>query len=154
MGEYSPFSLNGKVYTREELIEIGREHYPKFYWISRGIGIGLMFIGILCALIFLISCSTVGFENITSYGYFITMGGFLLIALVGVFLFGLSFRKIPDDVCIDYAKAYLTRVNKQSEAIAKKEEKDNIEQLLNYKKLLDAGVITQEEFDKKKKELL
>lgn len=154
MGEYSSFSLNGKVYTREELIEIGREHYPKFYWITRGLGIGLMFIGVLCALIFLISCSMIGFEHITNFGYFATMGGFCLIALVGIVLFGVSFRKIPDDICISYAEEYLTKINKRAEMIAEQKEKDNIEQLLNYKKLLDAGIITQEEFDKKKKELL
>lgn len=31
---------------------------------------------------------------------------------------------------------------------------NNADKLLNYKKLLDDGVITQEEFDIKKKELL
>jgi hypothetical protein len=33
-------------------------------------------------------------------------------------------------------------------------EKPAVSELLEYKKLLDAGVITQEEFDKKKEELL
>lgn len=36
----------------------------------------------------------------------------------------------------------------------KKEAADNSSALLNYKQLLDAGAITQEEFDAKKKELL
>lgn len=36
----------------------------------------------------------------------------------------------------------------------KKKETENIEKLKNYKDLLDSGVITQEEFDKKKEELL
>ncbi|MDE7453963.1 MAG: SHOCT domain-containing protein [Clostridia bacterium] len=31
---------------------------------------------------------------------------------------------------------------------------DNADLILKYKKLLDEGIITQEEFDKKKKELL
>lgn len=34
------------------------------------------------------------------------------------------------------------------------QEKTAVSELLDYKKLLDAGIITQEEFDKKKEELL
>lgn len=36
----------------------------------------------------------------------------------------------------------------------KPQEKPAVSELLNYKKLLDSGIITQEEFDKKKEELL
>ena len=35
-----------------------------------------------------------------------------------------------------------------------KSEKENIEKLKEYKKLLDDGIITQEDFDKKKQQLL
>ena len=38
--------------------------------------------------------------------------------------------------------------------LASKEEAKVVNQLLKYKKLLDAGVISQEEYDNKKKELL
>ena len=153
MGEYSSFSLNGKVYTREELIEIGREHYPKFYWITRGIGIGLMTLGVLTALIFLVTIATVGNGKIPTTFYPL-MGGFFAISLIGVILFGASFKRESDEAYISYAERYLTKYYSAHEKRSKAEEKDNVEQLLNYKKLLDAGVITQEEFDKKKKELL
>lgn len=153
MGEYSPFSLNGKVYTREELIEIGREHYPKFYWVSRGIGIGLMAIGVLTALIFLAVIAAASNGEIPTMFYPL-MGGFFAISLIGVILFGASFKRESDETYISYAERYLTKYYSAHEKRSKEEEKDNIEQLLNYKKLLDAGVITQEEFDKKKKELL
>lgn len=36
----------------------------------------------------------------------------------------------------------------------KEDSEDDIQKLKSYKELLDTGVITQEEFDKKKKELL
>lgn len=36
----------------------------------------------------------------------------------------------------------------------KPQEKPAVSELLDYKKLLDSGIITQEEFDKKKEELL
>lgn len=36
----------------------------------------------------------------------------------------------------------------------KPQEKPAVSELLNYKKLLDSGIITQKEFDKKKEELL
>ena len=35
-----------------------------------------------------------------------------------------------------------------------KSEKQNLEKLKEYKKLLDDGIITQEDFDKKKQQLL
>ena len=153
MGEYSPFSLNGKIYTREELIEIGREHYPKFYWVTRGIGIGLMTIGVLTALVFLAVIATAGYGKIPNTFYPL-MTGFCVISVIGVILFGVSFKKESDETYINHAERYLTRLSLVNERRSKIVEKDNVEQLLNYKKLLDAGVITQEEFDKKKKELL
>ena len=148
------FVIDGNTYTEEQLIEIGKEHYPKFYWISRGLGIGLMVIGVFSAFIFLAMCASIGFEEVKGPSYTATMVGFCVIALLGVFLFGFSFRKQPKRTYIEYAKAYLAKYSARNERIAKKAEKDNVEQLINYKKLLDAGVITQEEFDQKKKELL
>ena len=96
MGEYSPFSLNGKIYTREELIEIGREHYPKFYWVTRGIGIGLMTIGVLTALVFLAVIATAGYGKIPNTFYPL-MTGFCVISVIGVILFGVSFKKESDE---------------------------------------------------------
>ena len=44
--------------------------------------------------------------------------------------------------------------NKANKTLEKKDDELNFEKLMKYKELLDCGVITQEEFDKKKKELL
>lgn len=50
------------------------------------------------------------------------------------------------------------KLNKRSEETPAKSnnttENDNIEEIKKYKELLDSGIITQEEFEKKKKELL
>lgn len=47
-----------------------------------------------------------------------------------------------------------TNKDTQNDNITKKEETEQIEKLLGYKKLLDENIITQEEFNKKKKEFL
>ena len=68
-------------------------------------------------------------------------------AIVGAII-GLLIGKKKDDVC--YASTTESQIlhNKQQQ------DKDSTTILLDYKKLLDAGVITQEEFDQKKEELL
>lgn len=68
-------------------------------------------------------------------------------AIVGAII-GWLIGKKKDDAC--HASTTETQIqhNKQQQ------EKDSTSVLLDYKKLLDAGVITQEEFDKKKEELL
>lgn len=148
------FTIDGRSYTEKELIEIGKDHYPKFYWISRGVGIGLMSIGVLSALMFLVMLGASGFESYEGSSYYLLMTIFCIIASFGVLLFLISFIRQSKRTYIEYAKAYLARYAARNEKIARKEEKDNVEQLINYKKLLDAGIITQEEFDQKKKELL
>ena len=42
-------TIGEKEYSREELLFFGKSQYPKFYWIKRGIGIFLMFVGFLSA---------------------------------------------------------------------------------------------------------
>ena len=86
-------------------------------------------------------------------------------AIAGIVLFIVSFKKKPDEAYIKHAIDYYTkldanlkardaRIKAREERIAKKEENKNINELLKYKKLLDAGAITQEDYDKKKEELL
>lgn len=45
-------------------------------------------------------------------------------------------------------------VNRQRKELSQKESIDNVDEIKKLKELLDMGIITQEEFDKKKKELL
>ena len=38
-----PVTIGEKEYTRQQLLDYGKAHYPKYYWIPRGIGIANMF---------------------------------------------------------------------------------------------------------------
>ena len=68
-------------------------------------------------------------------------------AIVGAII-GYFIGEKKDDAC------YASTTESQIQHNKPQQEKDSTTILLDYKKLLDAGVITQEEFDKKKEELL
>ena len=163
--------IGDKEYSKTELLEFGKQHYPKFYWIYRGVGIGLMLIGVLSALIFVLTMIiseaemndiSNSFNSDTSYHssplFYAATIPFGVIAIIGAVLFAISFKKKPDEAYIKHAVDYYTKLyanNKIRES--RKEEKErnkDISQLLKYKELLDAGIISQEEFDKKKEEFL
>lgn len=66
-----------------------------------------------------------------------------------------AFVKNSNEVFDAISKLLVSRQNKKSDNNKNsKEELDTAEELKKYKKLLDDGIITQEEFDKKKKKLL
>lgn len=158
------YTIGDRQFTRDELLFFGRQHYPKFYWIKRGIGIGLLASGLLSCLTGLIIFLTYGYPEITDYllGYLIgvwVVGGAM--AIVGAILISVSFISLPDEAYIKHAIDYYTKLNMRNQAVQAKIERRNsvtntnkTDQLLKYKELLDKGVITQEEFEAKKKELL
>ena len=46
------YTIYDKQYSKEQLIVLGKERYPKLYWIPRTIGIIFLFVGILmCGLL-------------------------------------------------------------------------------------------------------
>lgn len=162
------YIIDEKEYTRQELLEFGKQHYPKFYWIPRGVGLGLMFIGVISAIIH--SFIAIGLKqefeeyHFDTYYYGVVIA-FAIVALVGIIVFAISFRKQPDEAYIQHAYAYYEKVAANEKArqarlearqarLAKKQENKDVSQLIKYKELLDKGIITQEEFDQKKKELL
>ncbi len=162
------YIIGEKEYTRQELLDFGKQHYPKFYWIPRGIGIGLMFIGTFLALIYMLVAIAYGaeFEG-ESYNtlYYLAIIPCLIVAVAGFIAFAASFVKKPDDAYIQHAIAYYEKVdannkikqaklNALNEKTIKQEDNKDVSQLIKYKELLDKGIITQEEFDQKKKELL
>ena len=150
------FVLGNKEYSNQELLLIGREYYPKKFWIKRGIGLGLMLIGILCIipLPFLFYFDPSSFPNgelvflYCKIGFSVSAAACLI---PGIVLTAVSFIPEKDITYVEYAKRYLTKTYNRE---IKNNEHLKIVQLKEYKKLLDSGVISQEEFDNKKKEYL
>ena len=161
------YTYCGREMTAEELLEFGKAHYPKFYWIKRGIGIGIM-------STFGIAAISLAFASKSYYEWYqsdhrdfllyASQGELIgavvcgLFAVVGLILFSLSFIPLPDEKYIKHAIDYYTKLearNSRNQARRDaKQEKEDVSALLKYKQLLDAGVITQEEFDAKKKEIM
>lgn len=164
------YIIAGKEYTREELLEFGKKRYPKFYWIKRGFGIGLMSIfGLLaiCSLILVIEFSKTSDDSggwladldeymIQTSTIFSCIFGFLFVA--GLALFIVSFVEKNDDAYVKraikyYAQQAEDKTYREAQEIARKEQEE-LNALIKYKRQRDSGVITQEEYEAKKKELL
>lgn len=149
--------IGEKEYSRDELLAFGKCHYPKFYWIPRGIGIGLMFAGFFSiSLLLLIAIAK---PEIFKENYFWGMIiPFAVLGIGGIISYIVSFKKQPDENYIKHAIDYYTRLDRNTKAkevrLEKRKEKEDISQLLKYKQLLDAGAITEEEYNNKKKEIL
>lgn len=163
------YIIGGKEYTQEELLEFGKKRYPKFYWIKRGIGIGLMAIfGFLtiCFLIITINASnhTEDPDDWLKLGEYMFRTSVIftcvcgLLFLGGLALFIISFVEKNDEQYIKRAVNYYKRqaaneAYRKAEEVAKQEE-DEINALVKYKRQRDAGEISQEEYEAKKNELL
>ena len=94
------YVIGEKEYTREELLIFGKQHYPKFYWIYRGVGIGLMFIGVFIALIYVaiaIGMKPMDEDGVVSSTFYAITIPFFIMALVGGIFFAVSFKKEPDE---------------------------------------------------------
>ena len=146
------YKFGDKTFTREELLAFGKSHYPKFYWIFRGTGLGLISIGLFIGL-FAIPFATAG-EPWFWICFCIAAPFFV----PGIVLLIVSFKKQPDEAYIKHATDYYTkqearRAQREDRVSYKKENRD-INQLLKYKELYEAGVITKEELDAKKNEFL
>ena len=160
-------TIGEKEYTEQQLLEFGKAHYPKFYWIKRGIGIGIMSTFGIAAILLALFAKTY-YEwyqsNHDDFFLYYSQGELVgavvcgLFAVVGLILFSLSFIPLPDEKYIKHAIDYYTKLearNSRNQARQDaKQEKEDVSTLLKYKQLLDAGVITQEEFDAKKKEIM
>ena len=154
--------IGEKEFTREELLAFGKCHYPKFYWIPRGIGIGFMatgFIAISIVLLFaFINNDFFNKSDKINWMIWIQVGIYAIIALGGVISYIASFSKQPDENYIKHAVDYYTKqdlnIKAREKRLADRKEKQEVAQLLKYKKLCDSGVITKEEYENKKKEIL
>ena len=167
--ENDRYVIGDQEYTREQLISYGEARYPKFYWIPRGIGIALMVSGLFVSGSYAIMGLAVSNEEYWGDSgmnlYIFALIMFVIIFGGGCIPFGLSFRKQTDENYIIHAvkclerqyrntQARENRLEQKHERIEVKTQDKNVDRLLKYKQLLDEGIITQEEFDKKKQELL
>lgn len=96
--------------------------------------------GLICGFVAQVVSENKGYEDGFFWGFFLGIIGIIVVACK------------PDNNS-SYDSALLS---KETEEEKDKSEKEllNIQKLKSYKDLLDSGVITQEEFDKKKSELL
>ena len=112
------YQYGDKEYTRQQVIDYGRTHYPKLYWIKRGIGIAsLASAALLLILIFVIGEVTireVGREYANLYygdarmiAYYI---GITLDALIGIGLIISSFAKPTDEQCFIHGEKCLRQI--------------------------------------------
>ena len=160
------YEIGGQVYTRQELLAFGKRHYPKFYWIKRGIGIGLMASFGLSALILLLCGLAMSnlaesgdeYMEIAAQTYYGSAAVCSIGLIVGIVLFAVSFNPLPDESYIKHAIDYYTKQAANNQRVearqVSRQERQEMETLARYKRLLDSGAISQEEYEAKKKELL
>ena len=150
------YVYGGKAYTYDEMITIGRQHRSKKYWGKRGAGIGLMAsggTGLIISIPLFITYLNLDFDYFDSltYMYLSFLIIFAIMFILGIIFFSISFVAPSNEDSLYYAHVYLSRIEARNQRI---ENRSDINQLVKYKKLLDSGAITQEEYEAKKRELL
>ncbi len=154
------YIVGDKEYSREQLIAFGEENNPRLYWIPRMLGIILMFSGLLISsligIVMLILHITGVFDDPTFpiWVFFIPLGVFGSVFLAGMICFVASFAANTEERYIRYALAYLTKHNKTLSGGDTLLSKRDSEALKRYERLLQGGVISQEEYDKKVNEII
>ena len=157
MGNEEKIIIGEKEFTRDELLAFGKCHYPKFYWIPRGIGIGCMFAGFF-SISMLLLVGIAKPEIFKQSWFWAMIIPFGLLGIAGLISYIVSFKKQPDENYIKHAVDYYTRLDLNNKArdkrLAARKEKQDVNQLLKYKKLYDSGAISEEEYENKKKVIL
>ena len=174
-----PKTIGGKEYTKQQLIDYGRAHYPKFYRIPRGLGIGFMalgglftFIEILLILNYQQAIDEYN-ESIKHYQYitvepeefnpiyYIYLGLMISIFIAGVILLCVSFKNKTDEQYIAHAeKDLMKRAQAKIYQESYSEHRNtpqydvdtdpSLEELKRLKRLLDEGLITQDIYEAKR----
>ena len=155
------YTIGDKQYSREQLIALGKDKYPKFNLIPRIIGIllfsvGLLVCGLLGIVLLILNVSGVFTDpEFPIWVFFIPLGIFGTLVLAGIICFICSFIRKSDEAYIQHAIKYLTKleINNKNIDIDKVLNPRDQETLARNERLLKGGVITQEEFDRRKEEL-
>lgn len=159
------YTVNDREYGREQLIAFGKEHYPKLYWIPRLVGIILLIVGLLVlalvgGVMLILNAVGVFTEDFPIWVFYIPIGFFGGITLGGIICIVVSHLGRNDQTYIDHALAYLTKVEVKNNVPPEMKKVDpllnqeDIERLQRNERLLKGGVITQEEYDRRRKEIL
>lgn len=112
------YQYGDKEYTRQQVIDYGRAHYPKLYWIPRGIGISAIASAVLLfvligvgALLFFRDYGKQGLDaywsDVRIVAYFVS--AFVLL-LIGLVLFATSYAKPNDDKCFIHGEKCLRQI--------------------------------------------
>lgn len=154
------YVIKDKEYSRDALIEYGRNARPGVFWIPRMLGIIFMgaslFIMALIGITMLILNATGVFSepDFPVWVFFIPLGMFGLLFLVGLIIFIVSFTANTDERNIKYAIKELSKDNRvkssSGEPLLTKRDEDALKR---YDRLLKAGAMSQEEYDEKVKEI-
>lgn len=154
------YTIGDKQYSKEQLVAFGKEHYPKFYWIARGIGILLLFVGLLVmgmigiVLIILNAVGVFKDPDFPIWAFYIPLGVFGVIFLSGLICIILSFVGRSEQKYLNYALAYLTKCEAKGQNVETLLSQKQLDELARNERLLKGGVITQEEFDRRKETLI
>ncbi len=112
------YQYGDREYTRQQVIDYGREHYPKLYWIKRGIGIAALSSSVLLLILIFVlgemTLNEIGREYANLYygdarmvAYFV---GIALDALIGIGLIISSFAKPTDEQCFIHGEKCLKQI--------------------------------------------
>ena len=112
------YQYGDKEYTRQQVIDYGRAHYPKLYWIKRGIGIAsLASAALLLILIFVVGEMTINeagreyanlyYDDARMVAYFV---GIAIDTIIGFILILSSFAKPTDEQCFIHGEKCLRQI--------------------------------------------
>ena len=112
------YTFGDKEYTKQQVIDYGRAHYPKFYWIKRGLGIGGIASSALVFLIIFVMGALlekeVGAENMNLYygdpRMVIYIVAAIIDVIIGVALIISSFVKPNDEKCFIHGQKCLAKI--------------------------------------------
>ena len=112
------YQYGDKEYTRQQVIDYGRSHYPKLYWIPRGIGISAVAAAVLLfvligvgALLFFRDFGKQGLDTYWADVRIIIYSASAFVSLlVGLALFATSYAKPSDDKCFVHGEKCLRKI--------------------------------------------
>lgn len=125
------YQYGDKEYTRQQVIDYGREHYPKLYWIPRGIGISALAASLLLVVIMLMGAGLivreVGEEYLDAYfsdpRMVVEIATTVILAIAGIIAIIASFVKPNDEKCFIHGEKLLKQIA-QDRAYFRRDQKE------------------------------